>query len=697
MRGRLSESTDKLNFPEMDPTSGLLQMVSEADARRVTCVHASTCGGCPLIDRSYGDQLTEKRHRVMHATTRYPSLEILFTEPVAPAEPITAYRTRAKLIVAADGRIGLFSRFGDHEVVDIPHCLVLSPVVKAVVDKMRAILTENRGTDSALAPAGAASDEASGGLRAIDVREVRDHKGNASALLTLVTGGLEKEAHAKLRQAAEALLQQIPEVIGIAANFQDRRSPQILGPRTELLAGAAFAKDAIGHSTHHATFGSFVQAHRGQTSRVHDLLAEAIDLEAREDEKPTVLDLYGGSGAIALGLAKAGAHVHLVESFAPAVEQAKAAANEQNLSLTAEAADVTHALRALAESKKTYDAIVVNPPRRGISAVARDLLGRISTPKLVYVSCDPDTLTRDLDHLSRLGYVAARLSPLDMIPLSEEIETVAILTRAAPAPPKVVYEDEEIIIVEKAAHEPCTPKGEYVSSVVARLQRIKGASRAVPLHRLDIGTSGLLVCAKDPNAAPKWTAILSSPSTRRIYLAGVRGITPAKGAITRDLKENGKPLPARTRFRRLAITGGHSVLRVIPEEGRTHQIRRHLASIGHPVLGDEKYGHAATNRFFEEKNALDRTFLHCVRIEMDHPDRKERIVVEGALPGDLRCVLERTSGEATLKFLDHKNALGTSGFSSIPPDSSTIELEDRVPLSKRSSSPPSSSSPPGLD
>ena len=116
------------------------------------------------------------------------------------------------------------------------------------------------------------------------------------------------------------------------------------------------------------------------------------------------------------------------------------------------------------------------------------------------------------------------------------------------------------------------------------------------------------------------------------------------------------------------MASGHSVLRVIPEQGRTHQIRRHLASIGHPVLGDDRYGHAPTNRFFEEKNGLDRTFLHCVRLEFEHPDTGTRHIVEAPLTGDLRAVLERTSGPGTLRFLDHKNALGTSGsLSSLPP------------------------------
>src|SRR5581483_6289993 len=95
----------------------------------------------------------------------------------------------------------------------------------------------------------------------------------------------------------------------------------------------------------------------------------------------------------------------------------------------------------------------------------------------------------------------------------------------------------------------------------------------------------------------------------------------------------------------------------------------------YPVLGDNRYGHEPTNRYFEEKNALDRSFLHCVRLEFEHPDGGRR-VVEAPLPGDLRAVLERTSGPGTLRFLDRKNALGASGTSNLPPGPDEV-IHDR--------------------
>jgi 23S rRNA (uracil1939-C5)-methyltransferase len=362
-----------------------------------------------------------------------------------------------------------------------------------------------------------------------------------------------------------------------------------------------------------------------------------------------------------------------VESFAPAVAQARAAALAQGLDVRAECADVAGALRGLVESRPRFDAVVVNPPRRGMSPVAREWLARLQSPLVTYVSCDPETLARDLDHLTRLGYATTSLRPLDMIPLTDEVETIALLRRAGVPAPRVAHEDREIFVVEKGPHEPTMGQGEYAGSLLARARLLTGAEEAVPVQRLDVGTSGLVAFARHPDLVPKWERALSSASTRAIYVAGVRGVTPPKGAITRDLREDGKPHPARTRYRRLALAAGHSVLRVVPEQGRPHQIRRHLAAIGHPVLGDDRYGHATTNRYFEEKNGLDRLFLHCVRLEFDHPDTGARHIVEAALPGDLRAALERTAGPGTLRFLDHKSALGTSGTSHLPPGPDEVQ------------------------
>jgi 23S rRNA (uracil1939-C5)-methyltransferase len=622
----------------------------------------------------YGEQLELKRNRLLQAIGRYSALEVVVPEAVVPARPIAGYRTRAKLIVAPGGALGLYAKGGGHHVVDIPHCLVLAPALARVAAYLRRRIADAERRGGPLAPLGPL---AGGALRAVDLREAVT--GDEERVLVTFVVDRSRVGHlSPLEDEARDLMRAVPQVAGVAANLHDGDQPQILGSETVTLAGTAAVEDRVGASVHLATFGSFVQAHRGQAGTVHQLIAEAVGLSRHvlpggSDDSSSrgqplrILDLYGGSGSIALALAGMGAQVQLVEAFPPAVAQARAAAEAQKLPVHVECADVADSLRALSASGARFDAAVLNPPRRGTSPSTREWLARLEPKVLVYVSCDPETLGRDLDHFARLGYRTESLRPLDMIPLTDEIETVAVLRHAGVAPARVAYEDEQVLIVEKGPYEPTTPQGEYAGSLLARVRRIAGAEEAVPVHRLDVGTGGLVIFARKPDYTAQWAQALAAPTTRKIYVAAVRGIAPSKGAVTRELRENGKTYPARTRYRRLGFAARHSILRVIPEQGRTHQIRRHLAAIGHPILGDDRYGDAATNRHFAEKNGLDRAFLHCVRIEIDHPVTNARLVVETPLSGDLRAVLERTSGPGTLRFLDHKNALGRNLTSTLPP------------------------------
>lgn len=639
---------------------------------RVSCEHEDRCAGCPLIALPYDAQLGRKRGRVVESIAAYPGLEGTFVESTRAAEPVVGYRTRAKLVASLRPGggllLGLYASGGGHVVLDTPGCRVLSPTIAAVVAAVRAL---GAAPGCVLARPTAVDGTGSSVLRAIDVRDLQEPSGAHLALVTFVCARDDVRTPAvldELRAVARALRAEIPAVLGVALNLREGDSPQVLGSELLVLDGAASAPDRIGEVAHLATFGAFVQAHRGQARRVHEALVEALEV----GPGLRVLDLYGGSGAIGLALASAGARVQMVESFAPAARLAMEAARSLggDGSFEAMSGEVSEVLGRLARTRgrEPYPGVVVvNPPRRGVAPLVREQIAMLRPQAIAYVSCDPETLARDLDHFARLGFTPARLTPFDMIPLTDEVETAALL-RPSPLPlPRVAYADDEVVIVEKPAHEPTTPQGDYGGSLLARVRRLPNADAAVPVHRLDAGTSGLVIFARRASLVTAWAEALAAESGRKIFLAASRGRTPSKGAITRDLRDEGRVLPARTRYRWLGGAGGHSVLRVIPEQGRTHQIRRHLAAIGHPILGDERYGHAATNRFFEEKHALDRTFLHCVRIELTHPRTGERLVVETPLPGDLRLALSRCGGPNVLRFLEGKQALGGNEPSTLPP------------------------------
>src|SRR5690606_9086161 len=220
-----------------------------------------------------------------------------------------------------------------------------------------------------------------------------------------------------------------------------------------------------------------------------------------------------------------------------------------------------------------------------------------------------------------------------------------VLARGAPPAPTVLYEDAALLAVAKPPHLPTVPHPERPGSLLERVRALPGAAEAGPVHRHDADTSGVCLFARSAAHAAAGQRALADPATAKRYLALVRGFARAHGRVARPIVEGGRARPAVTRYRRLRVVAGHALLEVAPETGRTHQIRRHLAAIGEPVLGDARHGHAASNRHLFERAGLDRPFLHCAVLELVRPGGGAPLRLEAPLAPDLRAVLMRL-GEA---------------------------------------------------
>lgn len=604
------------------------------DPTLVRCAHATACPGCPAIALGTAAQLAAKRARVVAALARFPELAGLEVPEVRAVGPRAGYRTRAKWVVDTAGRMGLFAR-GTHEVVDLEHCPVLRPALDLVASALRARL----GTHPALDPRV---------LRGVDLREALHEESAVLVALTYERG--RAPSRDVLDGLEQALRDAWPDVSVSTAERDD--APRVLG--TYRVDPGRARLDRVGEGPpFFAAHGSFVQAHRDVAAAIHDRIAQAVralgpaDGRTAGGKRRRVLELFAGSGALALRLAQEGADVTALERFLPAIELARASAERAGVDdrFEAVAGDVADAL----VPASGLDAVVVNPPRRGLVPEVRDALARSGASLLAYLACDPDTLARDLAVLARAGYAARSVEAFDMMPQTSEVETLVLLAPAAPTPARILAQGELAggalwIAVDKAAHEPTTPHPEHAACLLDRVQRIPGFSRAAPVHRLDVGTSGVCLFGASPEAiGPLARALAEGDKT---YLALVRGIPREKGTIRRALREQGRDLEASTRYRRRAVVSGHGLLEARPNEGRTHQIRRHLASIGHPVVGDARYGHAPTNRHFEETACLDRTFLHCARIVLSLEGRAVRL--ESPLAPELALTLERRGASVAL-------------------------------------------------
>jgi 23S rRNA pseudouridine955/2504/2580 synthase len=229
------------------------------------------------------------------------------------------------------------------------------------------------------------------------------------------------------------------------------------------------------------------------------------------------------------------------------------------------------------------------------------------------------------------------------------------------APRGIVHEDADILVFDKPSGLVSHPGSGHGRGVVDILLAYLGVAAGPALvNRLDRDTSGLLVLAKTPLALRRLNATIRRGGLEKGYTALARGVPrPAEGEIRAALRKERQAdglermavvpagaegaLAAVTRYRTLRVLDGGraALLALAPETGRTHQLRAHLASRGHPIAGDPKYGDAAWNRDLEERAGLRRLFLHAGSLAFPHPRNAEPVRFEAPLPAELVGVLER--------------------------------------------------------
>lgn len=585
---------------------------------RAQCVHATLCPGCPLIRDSYGDQLAKKTARVRAATSGFFELAHVSVHPTSPAERAEGYRTRAKLVADAAGTLGLYGR-GTHQVVDLPECRVLHPVLSRVAAALRVLLAEG-----ALA---APERGAEAAIEGVDMSLVGD-----GVMLTLIAR--EGAARSPLERLAQTLHQREAAVRSVAISRRRANAVQLLGSNHEVVLGAheLRAHHAESNVYHYAAHGAFQQVHADTASALYARVLAGV--RAAAAGRARVLELYAGSGALSLALAAGGASVLAVESFAPACERLARAAREQHLSLEVRQGDAGETAQALRREGQRFDVVVVNPPRRGLDVAVREAIVHLGSQHVAYVSCNPATLARDLAHWARAGFVARELSPFDMMPLTDQVETFAWLSRRALQAPEVLRVEGELLAVNKGPHE---------HSLIERVRALPGYEGAVSLVGLEASVSGVCLFVKNAGARRDVLERMAAKTERYFGLA--KGVVHKRGKVDRPLTKGAGSV--RTRYERLSVERGHSLLSASLEAGPfakeqeassagAHQLRKHLALIGHPLIGDGRHDRA-TRTHFEMRHGLDRPFLHRAAFTLELDGRE--LTVEAPMAPDLELVL----------------------------------------------------------
>jgi 23S rRNA (uracil1939-C5)-methyltransferase len=392
----------------------LLRVLRHSPQRRTSpCHHAADCQGCPLIELQPQQQLEFKRQQVATAL-RLNGLDDIEVPEVIAAPKNLGYRTTAKLAIGRwrrQLRIGLYRR-GSHEIVDIGDCPLHHPLINKVVAALRNEIERQKLSiwDSR---------QGDGLLRYLLVRVSPNLN---KVLVTLVTG---RRDYRELTHLAKWLQRKVPEVVAVHQNVNSSAGNVILGRETLKMVGAPDLRDTLGEFTVHIGPTSFLQVNHDQAARLYKLVTEWLD--PREEEE--ALDLYCGIGGIALHLAQKGAEVTGVEVIEEAVHYAGQNARRNGLgNCRFIAGDTGEVLGELVAEMPSGTPVVVNPPRTGCTTEVLEQLATLKPGRLVYVSCNPQTLARDLSLLRKLGLSVEKIQPFDMFPQTPHVETVALLT-----------------------------------------------------------------------------------------------------------------------------------------------------------------------------------------------------------------------------------------------------------------------------
>ncbi|PWA10357.1 23S rRNA (uracil(1939)-C(5))-methyltransferase RlmD [Pueribacillus theae] len=394
----------------------LLQLTSESEFRtEPSCPIYNQCGGCQLQHLTYEGQLNYKQKQVQDALARIGGLEHVHVHPVIGMEPPWRYRNKAQVPVGEEeaGLIAGFYQKSSHRIINMEACLIQEESNDQVVNIVKRIAND-------LGISAYDEQEHRGVLRHIIAKYGKQTKEIMVVLITKT-----KDLPHK-KQLIERITKEIPNVKSIVHNVNPKRTNVIFGDETSTIWGEPYIYDYIGDIKFAISARSFYQVNPVQTKVLYDKALEYAALTGKE----TVIDAYCGIGTISLFLAKQAHKVYGVEIVGEAIADAKRNARLNH---------IENAEFAVGQAEKVIPwwhkqgiqaaVIVVDPPRKGCDEVLLKTIIAMNPERIVYVSCNPATLARDLRILEDGGFETKEVQPVDMFPHTTHVECVALMSR----------------------------------------------------------------------------------------------------------------------------------------------------------------------------------------------------------------------------------------------------------------------------
>lgn len=386
-----------------------------ADRADPPCPYYVRCGGCQIMHMHYPAQLAFKTKKVREALERIGKLRAPVVMDCLEAPEPFRYRNKLQFNVRAgkngDAEIGFFAR-GSHDVVAIDDCLVHSPLGQKIYAtivrllKARALPAYDEATDK-------------GFLRHV---LLRSSAVTNEALVVFVTRARNGKDAETLGELAGELATAHPEIVGILQNVNERPGNTILGREIVTLTGRNYLREQILGLEFHVSARSFFQVNTAQAERMFRLAIEAAGLTGKE----RVLDAYSGTGVLGIAVAGSAGSVVGIEIIPEAVADARANAARNGIRNSEFLLGEAENLFAKAGA---VDIAFLDPPRKGCEPDFLHGLSKLAPRRIVYVSCDPATLARDVALLTAQGYALERALPVDMFPETAHVECIAVLDR----------------------------------------------------------------------------------------------------------------------------------------------------------------------------------------------------------------------------------------------------------------------------
>ncbi|KGX90214.1 RNA methyltransferase [Pontibacillus halophilus JSM 076056 = DSM 19796] len=396
---------------------GKLIKATEPSEHRVEppCPVYYQCGGCQLQHMSYQMQLDMKQKQVQDAMKKIGHLEHVPVHPVMGMEDPWRYRNKVQIPVGQDGdglKAGFYQK-RSHNIIDMDQCIIQDEHNDRMVEAVRRI-AEKHGIS-------AYDEESHRGT----IRHIMSRTGQATGeIMVVIVTKTKKLPHQE--EIINEIVETFPNVKSIVHNVNNKRTNVILGEQTNVIYGDKYIHDKIGDVEFKISPKSFYQVNPVQTKTLYDQALKYADLKGHE----TVVDAYCGIGTISLFLAQQAKQVYGVEIIADAVNDAKKNAKHNH---------IENAEFVVGEAENVFpwwkdqglrpDVVVVDPPRKGCDENLLNAMIEVKPEKIVYVSCNPSTLARDLRILEDGGYETQEVQPVDMFPQTSHVECVTWLKR----------------------------------------------------------------------------------------------------------------------------------------------------------------------------------------------------------------------------------------------------------------------------